>query len=103
MGTTRQVLDEAAAEAEVIELLGQVIAWELDLQEPVGADTLLIADLGFQSLDVVMLMVAIRGRYQRDDLPFDEILIEGGEYVTDLSVHDLARFIERHGCARVMP
>src|SRR5947209_1677402 len=85
-----------AAEADVIELLGEVVSWDLDLDEPIGAETLLKADLGFQSLDVVMLIVAIEGRYQRQNLPFDELLMVDGQYVTDLSVRELARFIERH-------
>ena len=60
--------------------------WQLDYEGGITDQTLLIADLGFESIDVVQLIVALEEHYQRRDLPFGLLLMSDGRYVTDLRV-----------------
>ena len=62
----------------------------------IGAETRLIADLGFESIDVVHLIVALEERFQRTDLPFENLLMKDGRYVSDLRVGEVAGFLSRH-------
>jgi|SRR4051794_20891014 acyl carrier protein len=81
---------------DVATMVVEMVNWEIDLDHSVGGATRLVGDLGFQSLDIVMLILAIEGRYQRQDLPFDEVLMVDGEYVTDLTVAEVADFLTVH-------
>ncbi|MFL5542202.1 MAG: acyl carrier protein [Longimicrobiaceae bacterium] len=69
--------------------------WDHGFGDPIGEDTGLVGDLGFESMDVVMLLVAIEGHYQRQDFPFDQLLTRDGQYVTELRVGDVAAFLAR--------
>jgi acyl carrier protein len=79
--------------AIVVEMTGD---WDMDYQEPMTGETMLIVDLGFRSLDVVQFVVAIQERYQRQDLPMEELLMADGQYVNDLSLGHVAEFLARH-------
>jgi acyl carrier protein len=52
-----------------------------------------VAELGFESLDVVYLVTAIEERYDRRDLPFEQLLMVDGSYVSDLTVKQIAQFL----------
>jgi acyl carrier protein len=70
--------------------------WDSRYGGPIDESTYLVRDLGCESIDIVMLIVAIEQHFDRQGLPFQEVLIVGGEYVKDLKVADLVRFLERH-------
>jgi acyl carrier protein len=70
--------------------------WDTDHEGGIQPKTRLINDLGFESIDVVQLVVAIEEHYQRRDLPFMELLMENGRYVDDLQVGDAVDFLEKH-------
>ncbi len=70
--------------------------WDTSHEGAIKPDTRLIADLGFESIDVVQLVVAIEENYQRRDLPFMELLMENGRYVDDLKVGQAVDFLEKH-------
>ena len=70
--------------------------WEMDDGAAIGPETLLIADLGFRSIDVVQLVVAIEEHFGRRDLPFGELLMDDGRYVDDLRVGDAVAFLTEH-------
>jgi acyl carrier protein len=95
-------LAETEFERDVMTMIAEIVDWEVELDRPLGAATRLIGDLGFQSLDIVMLIIAIEGRYARQDLPFDELLTVDGDYVPDLTVAEVAAFLALHveGAAR---
>jgi acyl carrier protein len=61
----------------------------------IGLRTELIDDLGFASMDIVMLLVAIEGRYGIAGLPFEELLMTDGEYVQHLTVQHIVDFLGR--------
>ena len=67
--------------------------WGLDLDAPVGAATLLVADLDFASVDIIQLCVALEQSYERK-LRFQELLMRDGSYVSDLSLSQVATHVE---------
>ena len=67
--------------------------WGLDLDAPVGAATLLVADLDFSSVDIIQLCVALEQSYERK-LRFQELLMRDGSYVSDLSLSQVATHVE---------
>lgn len=88
---------EQQYEQDVIEILSELTAdWDdLGLSSPIGSATTIVGDLGFESLDVVYLVTAIEDRYGRRDLPFEQLLMTGGAYVVDLSVQQIAQFLQQ--------
>ncbi|MAJ60306.1 MAG: acyl carrier protein [bacterium TMED88] len=77
----------------LIEIVDDLIQdWGLDLDEPVGVDTLLVADLEFASVDVIQLCVAVEEHYGRK-LGFQDLLMHDGSYVQDLALGEMVRFV----------
>jgi len=67
--------------------------WDLEFSGGIGADTRLVADLGFESIDVVMLIGEIHRHYNQRNLPFERLLLRDGGYVDDIRVSALAEFL----------
>jgi len=67
--------------------------WGLELAKPVGAATLLVADLDFASVDVIQLCVALEQSYERK-LGFQDLLMRDGSYVSDLSLEQVAAHVK---------
>lgn len=81
----------------VVEILdGMTRDWDTGFAGGIGPDTSLMRDLTFESIDIVMLIVAIEERFQRKGLPFEELLMVDGRYVDDLRVSEIAGFLEKH-------
>ena len=54
------VSKEQSILSALVEILEDMIAdWDMDLDDPLGANTRLIIDLGFESIDVVQFIAAI--------------------------------------------
>ena len=70
--------------------------WDSDVEARIDLDSRLIADLGFQSIDVVQLVVAIETHFDRRDLPWEELLMEDDRYRDDVSLREMARFLDEH-------
>lgn len=87
--TTGNLLPELVA---VIEDLTS--DWDTGFSGSIGPETRLIGDLGFESIDVVHLIVTLEERFQRQDLPFESLLMRGGRYVSDLRVGELSTFLQ---------
>ena len=66
-----------------------------DYPDPVGPESLLFTGLGFESLDAVVLCTAIQEHYQTP-MPFAELLAEIGQQQRDLSINELADFVNTH-------
>jgi len=81
---------------DVLELIAELSAdWEYE--GPVGPDTRFLADLGLESLDLVVLGTMIQHRYGQ--LPFAEYYAEVGQRPVaerDVSVADLVEFVCRN-------
>ena len=67
--------------------------WGLELDGPVGAATLLVADLDFASVDIIQLCVALEQSYERK-LGFQELLMRDGSYVSDLTLEQVAAHVQ---------
>lgn len=84
-------------ENDTIEMLNELTSdWDTGLDGALHANTAVVRDLGFESLDVVYLVTAIEQRYGRRDLPFEDLLMVDGRYVDDLTVAEIATFLRRH-------
>lgn len=82
-------------ETRVIEVLNDITQdWGLELDSPIGLETRIIDDLGFESIDLVQLVVAIDEAFGTRGLPYDQALMEDGSYVTEIRVEELVRFLE---------
>lgn len=81
---------------EVLALLAELADdWEYGGQ--ITPNTMLLADLGLESLDLVVIGAALQERYGR--LPFAEYLAEIGQRPVaerDVSVGELAAFVRTH-------
>ena len=89
------VSNRATIEGVVLQILKDLTAdWDSDFAGQIGPDTLLIADLDFESIDVVELVVSLEGRFQRRDLSFEKLLMHDGRYVEDLTVRQVVDFLE---------
>jgi acyl carrier protein len=82
-------------EAYVLKLL-QELARDWECSTAVGPETGLFRDLGYESLDAVVLGTAIQEHYDRA-MPFAELLADVGQReVRELTVGELVSFVERH-------
>ena len=72
------------------------VASDWDHSEEITDETLLFSQLGFQSLDIVVLGTALQDFYQRE-MPFAELFADIGQRERrDLSVGELAEFVKSH-------
>jgi len=73
--------------------------WDNEFDSTMGPDTKLLADLGFESIDIIQLVVAIQEEVIGRKLPFDKLLMRDGRYVDDLSVGQIADYLAAHTVA----
>lgn len=80
--------------ADVLEMMTK-LAGDWEYTDSITAETNLFGDLGFESLDLVVLGTALQERYGR--LPFTEFLAEIGQRPTqDISVGELVAFVGKN-------
>jgi acyl carrier protein len=71
--------------------------WEMEFAGAIGPETHLVADLSFESIDVVNLAITIEEHFQRRNLPFQKLVMTpDGRYVDDLCVSELVDFLCTH-------
>ena len=79
----------------VISVLEETVAdWDLEIEGGIDPQTSLIGDLEFESIDVVQFCVAIEERLGRKGLPFEKLFIQDGAYVDDVTVDEVAGFVQ---------
>lgn len=84
-------------EKDTIEIIGELIQdWDTGFDGGISPSTAIVADLGFESLDVVYLITAIEQRFKKSDFPFEELLMVDGHYVDDLTASQIAQFLHKH-------
>ena len=84
-------------EQETIAILKDITKdWDSGFDGGITADTKIVGDMGFESIDVVILVTAIETHFNRRDLPFENLLMTEGRYVDDLSVREIAAFLAQH-------
>lgn len=67
--------------------------WDSASDAPITRDTKLFADLGFESIDIIQLIVAMQEEVVKRNMPFDSLLMKEGRYVDDLSVGQIADYL----------
>ncbi|MGB0955457.1 MAG: phosphopantetheine-binding protein [Panacagrimonas sp.] len=67
--------------------------WDTEFDGEMNRNTKLLADLGFESIDIIQLVVAIQEEVVKQKLSFDELLMNDGRYVDDLSIGQLADYL----------
>jgi acyl carrier protein len=83
--------------AKIVAVLQDMTSdWDLENEGPINGDTHLIADLAFESIDIVEMVVAIEQAFQKRGIPFEGLLMVDGRYVDDLSVGQVANFVARY-------
>jgi acyl carrier protein len=96
-GGSETRLSKEALLHDVIRILEDITSdWDLEFSGGINHDTRLIADLAFESIDVVEFVVAIEGQFMRRDLPFEKLLMVDGRYVDDLHVAEVVDFLHEH-------
>jgi acyl carrier protein len=90
-------IDGDQVTSELVAILESLTGdWETGFSGQIGSNTKLIADLGFESIDVVHLIVALEEHFRRNDLPFESLLMNEGRYVQGLQVGEVAVFLSEH-------
>lgn len=96
------VSSEKAERSQVIlrallDILEDMIAdWDMDLDSPLGPETRLIADLSFESIDVVQLVADIEEHFHNREIPFEELVMRDERYVDEIVVGDVRDFLLKH-------
>ena len=86
--------DQKQVTGVIVEILNDLTQdWGLDLDQPIGNQTLLVADLEFTSVDVIQLCVAVEEHYSREKMGFQDLLMVDGRYIDDLEVGQVADFV----------
>lgn len=81
--------------ADLVQMIGDITQdWDLDFDGGITERTRLISDLGFQSIDVVMLVGEVHKHYGRRNLPFERLLMVDGRYAEEISISDMADFLQ---------
>lgn len=70
--------------------------WDLELVGGIRRETRLVADLAFESIDMVQFIVALGDEFGRGDLPFELLLMDDGRYVDDVAVSQVVDFLDVH-------
>jgi acyl carrier protein len=86
--------DRSAIQSKVIAIATDTVAdWGLDLPGPITADTKLIEDLNFESIDIVQFAVGIERAFDHKGLPFEKFFIRDGAFVDDVTISELTDFL----------
>jgi acyl carrier protein len=67
--------------------------WDHEMEGSMNRETKLLGDLGFESIDIIQLVVAIEEDISKKKVPFDKLLMQHGRYVDDLSIGQISDFI----------
>lgn len=92
-------MQEASREEAILKELTEIISdmtsdWDVEYSGGILRETNLVADLSFESVEIVQLMVAIEQHFKLKNLSSERLLMEDGRYVADLSVGQIAQFLE---------
>lgn len=81
-------------ETDLIDIVADLVQdWGLDMNGGISGRTLLVADLEFASVDIIQLCVAIEEHYN-SKMGFQDLLMKDGRYIADLSITQMAAFLD---------
>jgi acyl carrier protein len=67
--------------------------WDRAFAEPIAPETLLVRDLGCQSLDIMVLIGQLSRELERFDVPIERLLHPNGKPASDISLRSVADFL----------
>jgi acyl carrier protein len=70
--------------------------WEMEFSNPIGPETLLVADLKLESIHLVQMVVEVEAFFKNMDLPFQELLMVDKIGPYDLRVSEVVDFLYEH-------
>ena len=83
--------------ADVLDIMS-TMAEDWEYGEEITEGTLLVSELGFESLDLVVIGTSLQERYGR--MPYGEFLVDIGERtVKDATVGELVAFVHDHAAS----
>jgi len=90
--------DKQAILGDILKILEDMTSdWEMGFAGKIDPETRLVADLAFESLDVVQLAVAIEEHFKSSGLPFQKLFMRrDGGYVDDVRVSEVVDFLYNH-------
>jgi acyl carrier protein len=95
--TDNRRYDKNAILTDLLKILEEMTAdWDMGFTGPIGPQTRLEADLSFQSIQVVQLIMAIEEHFQVQELPFQTLLMSDNGAVREVRVVDVADFLYTH-------
>ena len=87
-------MNEQDVSSQMVGILTDMTSdWDIELDSEINRETRLIADLEFESIDIVELVVAIEQTFNSRGIPFERLLMVDGRYVDDLSVAQVSDFV----------
>ncbi len=87
-------MNEQDVSSQLVGILTDMTSdWDIELDSNINRETRLIADLAFESIDIVELVVAIEQTFNSRGIPFERLLMVDGRYVDDLSVAQVSDFV----------
>ncbi|MEM9445732.1 MAG: acyl carrier protein [Verrucomicrobiota bacterium] len=80
---------------EVLDIIKDMTSdWEFDdFDGEIGDETKLVGDLSFESVEIVQLMVSLEQHFGIKNLASEKLLLKDGRQVTDLTVPEIAEFL----------
>jgi len=88
---TREVI-----ERDLLALLTDMTSdWDVTYTGEIKPETRLMADLSFESIDVVQLVVAIEAHFKRRHLKFEQLMMVDGRYVQELEARQIVDFLDQ--------
>jgi|GEM_PF-692111 len=91
---TRVDFDHSTITTTVISTLdGLVQDW--DIEDAIDTGTLVVADLGFESIDLIQMVAALERAFKLKSGSLVDMLVADGRYVDDLSVDQIVQSIDK--------
>lgn len=82
-----------AVEERVIGVIADLTRdWDVEIEGGMTSGTSLVADVDFASIDFIQMAVAIESEF-KTKLGFQDLLMQGGKYVGDVTVRQIAEFV----------
>ena len=89
----RIAVDHETIEKTVIATLSDLVQ-DWDIEEPIEGSTKVVADLGFESIDLIQMVAALERAFKLKGGSLVEMLVADGRYVDDLTVDRIVERVE---------
>jgi acyl carrier protein len=71
----------------------EVLVQDWDIEEPIGLETKVVADLGFESVDLIQMIAALEQAFRPRRISLVDMLVADGRYVDDLSIGQIVNHV----------